>query len=273
MKMSSHLCPLLPALLAQAFLCQVVQAETVYEQLPPADFNGALRISSTLNFIGEMPGFRRADDFQITLDSKVDHVQWWGEPRPRTNDFTFAFYADSGGLPSSLLLSTGGHGLVSTPTSPSVSHRMYTATLNTPFVVTSGIKYWFSVFDQGPESQWGWLTASRHSGMAHAFTLVPPGDSWAIDNEFSLAYRLTTPVPEPSTLVLLAIAYSIGGLLCCIRHFSMQHLPTRAPFVGDGDRHNRMHQIADGRKAPHRRFIDGLARPFFRSALVLFATT
>src|SRR5262249_47748268 len=137
-----------------------------------------------LNYLGGLPGLRVADDFQITLDSSVDEVQWWGEPGPRTNDFTFAFYADNGGLPGSLLLSTGSHGLVSTPTSPSYSHRMYTATLDTPFVVTSGISYWFSVFDRGFESQWGWLTASNDSGMTHAYTLIPPGDSWTIENRF-----------------------------------------------------------------------------------------
>jgi hypothetical protein len=230
MKISSHLRLLLLAMVARAFLCQVAQAGAVFEQLPPADFNGALFISSTVNGIGGMPGFRVADDFQTTLHSKVDQVQWWGEPRPRTNDFTFAFYADNGGLPGSLLLSTDGHGLISTPTSTSFSHRMYTATLDTPFVVASGIKYWFSVFDQGPKSQWGWLTAIDDSGMAHAYTLVPPGDSWAIDDGFALAYRLTTSVPEPSTLVLFGIACSIGGLLRCIRRLSMQRVPGRVPF-------------------------------------------
>ena len=136
--------------------------------MPPADFNGALFISSTVNGIGGMPGFRVADDFQLTSDANVDQVQWWGDPRPRTNDFTFAFYADNGGLPGSLLLSTDGNGLVSTPTSPSFSHRMYTINLDTPFAAASGTKYWFSVFDQGPDSHWGWLTASDEYGMTHA---------------------------------------------------------------------------------------------------------
>ena len=229
MKISTHLCLLVLAMVARAFLCQAVQARTVYEQPPPTDFNGALFISSTLNYLGGRPGFRVADDFQVTLDSSVDQVQWWGEPRPRTNDFTFAFYADNGGLPDSLLLSMDGHGLVSMPTSPSFSHRMYTATLDTPFVVTSGIRYWFSVFDQGSDSHWGWLTASNDVGMTHARTLVPPGNSWTIDNGFSLAYRLTTAVPEPSPRILFGIACSIGGLLRCIRRFSMRRLIRRMP--------------------------------------------
>jgi hypothetical protein len=108
---------------------------------------------------------------------------------------------------------------------------MYTASLNVSFAAASDTKYWFSVFDEGPESQWGWLTARDDYGMTHAYTFVPPGDSWAINNQFSSAYRLTTYIPEPSSLVLFGMASSIGGLLCCIRHLTKA---ARVPFAGTG---------------------------------------
>jgi hypothetical protein len=216
-KITSHLRLLLLAIVAREYLCPLATAGTLYEQLPPADFNGALFISSTINGIGGMPGFRVADDFQVTSDATIDQVQWWGDPRPKTNDFTFAFYADNGGLPGSLLLSTDGNGLISTPTPGGTGHYMYAIDLNTPFAAASGTKYWFSVFDQGPESQWEWLTASVNYGTTNASTAVPPGDSWFINNQFSLSYRLITSVPEPSPLVLVGIAFSIGGLLYCRR--------------------------------------------------------
>src|SRR5262245_61696260 len=195
-----------------ASLWRMGYAGTVHEQLPPPDFNGALFISSTINGIGEIPGFRVADDFQSTLDSNIDQVQWWGDSPPRTNDFTFAFYADRGGLPGTLLLSTRGHGLISTQASPSFRHRAYTAVLDTTFAVTSGTKYWFSVFDQGPQSQWGWLTATNDYGTNHAFTVAPPGNSWAIDDN-PMAYRLTTSIPEPTTVVLFGMATVMGALV------------------------------------------------------------
>ena len=158
--------PLSLAIVVLTSLSRVGHADTTYEQLPPADFNGASFISSTVNGIGTRPGFRAADDFQITLDSNVDQVQWWGDPPPETNDFTFEFYADSGGIPGALLLSTGGHGLISTQASPSFTHRIYTAILDTPFAVASGTKYWFSVFDKARAEVRGKLTAGAAATAA-----------------------------------------------------------------------------------------------------------
>jgi hypothetical protein len=216
-KITSHLCLLLLAIAARQYLCPLAIAGSVYEQLPPDDFNGALFISSTINGIGGIPGFRVADDFQVTSNATIDQVEWWGDPRPRTNHFNFAFYADNDGLPGSPLLSTDGNRLISTPTPGGTGHQMYAVHLHTPFAAASGTKYWFSVFDQGPESQWEWLTASVNYGTTHAFTAVPPGDSWFINNEFSLSYRLISSVPEPSPIVLVGMAFPIGGLLYCRR--------------------------------------------------------
>jgi hypothetical protein len=217
MTTTSQLCVLLLAIAARDHLCPLATAGTVYEQLPPADFNGELFISSTINGIGGMPGFRVADDFQLTSDATIDHVQWWGDPRPRTNDFSFAFYADNAGLPGPLLLSTGGHRLISRPTPGSTGHYMYAIHLNTPFAAASGTKYWFSVFDQGAESRWEWLAASADYGTTNAFTEVPPGDAWSIKNQSALSYRLIASVAEPSPLVFVGTAFSIGGLLYCRR--------------------------------------------------------
>lgn len=77
--------------------------------------------------------------------------------------------------------------------------------LSSPFLASAGTTYWLSVFAYSPEpsqdeAQWAWVGGTG-------------GDAVSVQNggivNFDRAFDLTTAVPEPATMALLAV----GSLL------------------------------------------------------------
>src|SRR6266567_2325910 len=83
------------------------QSSVVYEQLPGANSTFEA-ISSTLDNFGGTPGVRAADNWALTAAGTITDVHWWGESGSGGDDFQFTFYADGGGVPGAILLTTGG---------------------------------------------------------------------------------------------------------------------------------------------------------------------
>jgi hypothetical protein len=79
-----------------------VQAGVIFEQLPGTNSNTEL-ISSTLNNLGQLPGFITADDFVLATNAIITDVHWWGNCNSGGNVFRVTFYADRGGVPGPIL--------------------------------------------------------------------------------------------------------------------------------------------------------------------------
>ena len=124
------------ALILGPSLCK---ASTLFEQLP-GENSSAQIISSTLNNLGGTPGFRVADNFQLSGGGTVRVVEWWGTLRSGGTSFEITFYSDAGGNPNlpmatiSVTPSSSG----ATTGSPFDPVTFYSATLSTPFSAAPG---------------------------------------------------------------------------------------------------------------------------------------
>lgn len=186
-----------------------VGAAVVYEQLPNLG-TSANRISSTLDFFGNLPGYTTADDFVLASSQIISDVHWWGGSNSGGNDFQFTFYADAGGIPGAALHTSGGS-LSTAPTSnPEITY--YSSDLNSPFSAIAGTSYWISVFNEAADASWWWQVAT---GAGSARQGENPGPPWSIAWPTNLAFQLTSAsIAEPGPIVLLMLGL---GVLCFSR--------------------------------------------------------
>jgi hypothetical protein len=211
-----HLCRMGMIFLALAFSTKNAEAGTVaYQQLPGPDSNSGL-ISSTLDTVGNLPGFHVADDFVAARASEITDVHWWGSPFPSGiaplppggTDFQFIFYADNGGLPGAVLHTSGGSLSTATVSVGSGFDPVtsYSSDLSLPFVAASGATYWLSIFNQASDASWEWLSAEiAGNGSSQWVNTGSPCCTLAPN----MAFELT--LPEPATIGLL------GFGLACLR--------------------------------------------------------
>jgi len=180
-------------------------AAIVYEQLPGPN-SSALYNSSTLDGLGNPPGFTSADDFILGAGAIITDLSWWGLSVEGGDNFLFTFYSNGAGVPGAVLHTTGGTlaTVVVNPGSPVGPVNLYSSVLTTPFAAAAGTTYWISVFNAAADASWNWLVAdAAGNGARQGTNPGPPWDRPASD----LAFQLATTVPEPATIALLG-----GGL-------------------------------------------------------------
>ena len=185
----------------------VSQAAVVFEQLP--DYGNAYFSDAGGNY----PYQAIAENFSLGTSTSIGAVGCWGVYYPNNilvDNFTVKIYADSFGMPGTLLYSGAPTSTTSVDTGVDafgVNVYETTMTLGSAFNASAGTQYWVSVINStGLGSDWGWVTSSSDS--VGAFTL-DYGGSWnALGTSSSL--RLYE-VPAPSSLALLGLGGLIAG--------------------------------------------------------------
>ena len=166
-----------------------------------------------------------ADDFVLLEDATITDVHWYGyysrpalDPSITALDFQIRFYAETAGLPSTLLYdqivsaSVADSGLTVTegPTHPdthtgSIIYE-FTADPIDPFILSGGETIWLSIAETDASTsigntQWYWCYSEIGQPGAVKATL---GDNWELSTG-NMAFSLTStsPIPEPATCLLL----------------------------------------------------------------------
>ena len=192
----------------------VTASTIVYEQLP----------SAGCCVLVPPNGFQSVDDFVLTGDALITALQWWGRSVAGADDFLFTLYADSGGALGTVLTTTEGSlskTTVDVDPLPLVENFLtyYSSTLVVPFSATAGTTYWLSIFNQAADASWAWQHAGPHGNDS---LMRPHGSSpWDIyqtDRAFQLVALDASPVPEPSTMLLLGTGLAGLGARRWRRH-------------------------------------------------------
>ena len=182
-------------------------------------------------------GFRPFDNFTPAFDASVETVTWLGffldqtaptpapAPLPDVESWDIAFYADNVDAPGSQLSFESfaaadvtsafvGTGTFIAGGTFNVNYYQYSATLTSPFMVTGGTEYWFSVLSRS-SSYYPTFTLLGATGGDSASYQQLLGAGMSIDSAYAVAadraVRLEgTPVPEPSTMMLLATGIGLS---------------------------------------------------------------
>jgi len=177
----------------------------------------------------ENPGSAVAMSFNLTSDSTVTGVSWWGGCYPSVTcdpspDFLINIWSNSSeGTPDSVLESTELVGVSQTATLNMIGGptgwQEYSYNASIPgFGLSAATTYWLEIQETSGESMgtWGWETTSSTGAqlVSQDITGCPNGDlpidstSWCSLPE-QLAFELvgrtsTSAVPEPGSLAIIS---------------------------------------------------------------------
>jgi len=162
-----------------------------------------------------------ADDFRLEAGSNViADVHWSGVYQsgntPLTDAFSLQIYDDSGGMPdgeSARVVDIVGEPL-RMATGETLGFEIYRYSVDiAPVMLDPNTTYWLAIFNDpaGGAYNWSWAGANENSGNAHGAG-SPDATAW-FARDFEADFQLTSKVPEPAGLAVLATALVALGAL------------------------------------------------------------
>lgn len=224
--------PILIATIILTGLISIARADDILGNLPVGNIgNQSAYIGYVTGFPWSMyEGFTMNQSCTLDAFSAIIRDDSYG-----ICTFTAGLYADNGGQPGSLLLSLGD---VNFGGFTSSSFSEYTFDTGGSFTLNSGSTYWIGVsgraIGSGYYGEWGVDSANNNNGT----TPTSPGSvATFLQSDFSQGYPVgysyvtqipafeidATPVPEPSTMSLMAVSLlGLVGINVCRKSKSTQ---------------------------------------------------
>ncbi|MEK6643287.1 MAG: hypothetical protein AABZ08_05210 [Planctomycetota bacterium] len=211
--------------LAQMAWSAPAHADIIVEQLP-ALTGGPYSDTDYFNMFGQRRWQLEADNIQSTQNAIVRRVTWWGfyggsgtpaTPPPATETIQVRFMAarSSDGLPdeSAVLFAQTFLNPMRTATGRELAgiggrplEYLFTADLNTPVALQSGVPYWLEIVQLGDVKS-GFRWEDAFDTLAdHAF-INPLTPGWYA-SEGGLAFQLFD-VPEPTTFIQMLVSATL----------------------------------------------------------------
>jgi hypothetical protein len=207
---------LLVLLLLLGFTTGRANALVIFDGGTPDDFDG-FEVSQAVE----------ADDFVLGTDSYLTDVHFWslegynstyiGGGNQWDGTLEYFLFADAGGQPNTTpFLSGNGQNVTKNflgqvslgidPTLGEMNKYEYSFDLENPVLLSGGTTYWLGLHlasDYLDRDQIYWATTDNVFGSFAYTSFEGTLDNW-VSAQTNLAFNLTgTPVPEPSTLLLL----------------------------------------------------------------------
>jgi len=159
-----------------------------------------------------------ADSFTLQSGSTtVTQVHWWGgyghSPLPNVDQFVISIYGDQNGTPSidpifETSITSYTRALSSPPDRFNGDTYAYSAFIGN-VSLQAGRRYYLSITNNtyGVGSGWAWSDGCHN--CSDSYFRTDPNGPWRLDGLLlNLAFYLTddpTPIPEPSSLMLLSV--------------------------------------------------------------------
>lgn len=165
-----------------------------------------------------------ADDF-MGGGQPITGVRWWGADAVNASSFWIAFWDDAFAESPGMVLQSYTIPIGDTGQQEVLSGifeyfvDLSSPLLPPPFVPEAGVKYWLSIQAIGI-SDWGWRTSGQPPFLVLVLDPAERGDTSDLPYWYggpigglngpwvNMAFELTTAVPEPGTLLLLASGFA-----------------------------------------------------------------